>query len=187
MNLSKSARDTELKSRLKLSMALARRFSGDFYQFHTRIAAVGIRAVEGGFETGWHIKDICERLQNNLATATEAFRESSKSVTIRSYLMFLLYNCDQSFAEYSYFSYKKDLAGYHLHKAKNYIKFCPFFNEFESISDADTILKYRTPKGNIWECQPEGILAFKRGIHRDGLFLDDILKDPLLKLDLGII
>ena len=187
MNLSKSARDTELKSRLKLSMALARRFSGDFYQFHTRIAAVGIRAVEGGFETGWHIKDICQRLQSNQATATEAFRESSKSVTIRSYLMFLLYNCDRAFAEYSYFSYKKDLAGYHLHKAKNYIKFCPFFNEFESISDADTILKYRTPKGNIWECQPEGILAFKRGIHRAGVFLDDILKDPLHKLDLGII
>ena len=84
MTYSKKQRNEDSRSLIELSDELARRTSGDFYQFHTRIAAIGIRAVEGGFETGWHIKDICERIQNNQATATEAFRESSKSVTIRS-------------------------------------------------------------------------------------------------------
>ena len=157
----------------------------NFYLFHCLLASEGIKAVEGDFQTGEHIKDFCNRLQNNLQTATEAFRNASKSVTLRSFILWTLYKSERAYEEYSYFSYRQDFGGYHLSKAKKYLENCRCFQGYKSLTDAESILRYKTPTGGVWECYPEGITAFKRGLHRDGVMLDDILRDPTSRLDLS--
>ena len=156
-----------------------------FPVFHLLLASQGIRAVEGDFQTGDHIEEFCRRLQNNPETVTMAFRNASKSVTLRSFIMWQLFRSERAYEEISYFSYKQDFAGYHLNKAKRYIEHCDCFKEFKSLTEAESILRYETPAGNTWECYPEGILAFKRGLHRDGVVLDDILRDATVSLDLS--
>ncbi len=157
----------------------------NFYFFHCLLASEGIEAVEGEFKTGKHIEESCYRLQNTPRSATLAFRGASKSVTLRSFMMWQLYRANRPFEEYSYFSYKQGLAEYHTKKTKTYIANCSCFAGFKSLTDAESILRYQTPAGGIWECSPEGILAFKRGLHKDGVALDDILTDTRTRLDLS--
>ena len=155
----------------------------NFRLFHNNIGAASIRAIEGNFKRGWHIDNLCDRLQNNNRTATLAFRKSSKSVTMYTFVMWLLLNSNRPFNEYRYFSYKQDRAREHLQKIKRYIAANPLYTGFKSLTQAETILRYKTKFGEF-EVKPEGILAFKRGLHPDGVFLDDILKDPTERLDL---
>jgi hypothetical protein len=156
----------------------------NFAAFCLTIGRPAVAKIEGAYVWGEHIGDMARRLQGSQHTATQAFRISSKSVTARLYLLWLLWTTKTDRREYSYFSYKQELGGHHITKAKQYLEEMPIFADYESLSDAQTIMRYRTPEGGVFECTPEGILAFKRGIHKEGVILDDVLKDPTQSLDL---
>ena len=180
--------DLEIRACQAAAEEIAYRGRRSFVYFHRYIASLGIKRVERRFEWGWHIEDLCRRLERYQYTSTEAARKFSKSVTLRSYVMWLLFRASERFTEIDYFSYTQDLAGSHLRKAKMYIDACPeFFGDFISLTEAQTILRYQSPDGAIFECRPQSILGFKRGIHDDGLLLDDILSDPTNVLDLAVI
>lgn len=167
---------------------ISRKAKADFVYFHKHIASIGISRVERGFKWGWHIGDLCNRLQRFQYTSTEAARMFSKSVTIRSYMMWQLFKVAKGFTEWDYFSYIQTLAGIHIKKIKQYIDACPeYFERYQSLSDAETLMRYKAPNGGQFECKPQGILGFKRGIHDDGLILDDILRDPTHALELTVI
>jgi len=167
---------------------IAERGKADFSFFHRHIASIGISKIERGFKWGWHIGDLCSRLDRYQYTSTEAARRFSKSVTIRSYVMWQLFKVQEGFTEWDYFSFIQKLAGDHLRKAKRYIDACPeYFSEYKSLSDAATLMRYEAPNGGQFECRPQGILGFKRGVHDDGLILDDILSDPTNSLELSVI
>lgn len=81
-----------------------------------------------------------------------------------------------------YFSYNTDLSSYHLKKLKGMIKRNPFFvDTHDDKAQAEGILAYQR-NGNTYTNAPAGLLAFKRGIHADRIYVDDPLRDPENKL-----
>jgi len=90
------------------------------------------------------------------------------------------------FNEGMYMSYTGDLGAYHTKKIKRYISAIPeIFGEHKDCTDSESILYYKNKAGRTFYCEPCGILTFQRGKHPHWMWLDDILKDPASRLDLG--
>lgn len=82
-------------------------------------------------------------------------------------------------------SYTSDLGAYHTKRLKRYIHALPeLFGECRNLTDSESILYY-SRKGRYFYCEPIGVLTFQRGKHPTGMILDDILKDPQVKLDIS--
>jgi hypothetical protein len=63
------------------------------------------------------------------------------------------------------------------------------FDHLQNLTDAESILHYRVnfagEEIREFMLEPEGIMSFKRGRHPDGVMADDILRDPMVSLDLS--
>jgi len=166
------------------SMAMENLCKSDFQAFFHFVFSRAIKIVDGEFVPGKHIGQWCHRLQNHNRTATIAARYHMKSTTAIAYIAWQLYKLDRPFVEWEYMCYLEGLAAYHLKRLKRYLAVLPEFSEYENLTIAESILRCKY-KGCEFLCIPSGILSFNRGRHPDGLMVDDILKDPSTKLDIG--
>lgn len=154
-----------------------------FWAFYELIFSESIKALEGKFVDSDHFKVWCDRLQNNKKTSMKSARLHCKSTVLHAWIMWKMWTIESPYTEGLYLSYKADLAAYQLKTLNRYIEVNPYFNEFERMTPADTIINYR--RGN---CQiivePEGIMSFKRGRHPHFVLCDDILHDPQTKISI---
>ena len=158
-----------------------------FAHFYFGIFALGIHRVDGAFAFGKHLVEWSYRLQRYAKTATVSARYHVKTTTALAKLAWHIYRMDLEglFNEWNFMSYKEDLAGHHLKRAKRYIAAIPeYFSDCHSLTTAETILHYEK-NGCEFVCEPIGVMSFKRGLHPRGLICDDILKDPEVKLDIA--
>ncbi|MBI4227720.1 MAG: hypothetical protein HY600_05580 [Candidatus Omnitrophica bacterium] len=148
-----------------------------------------LEAAEGTFVAGRHLDGWCRRLERSRKTSTKSARKHAKSTTLYALILWLIFRLQHQpgtprYQELLYLSYKDDLSRYHLKKVKRYLEANPWFASLRPVTDAESILHYRTPGGREIVVEPEGILSFKRGRHPDGVLADDILRDPTVQLDL---
>lgn len=151
-----------------------------FYWF-----SLGIQRVDGFDYTPDHLWDVCDRLQFNRRTSTQAPRFHLKSTVTEGFVAWKMWRMERIWNEWDYMSYTADLGEYHTKRMKRYIQEMPeIFEEYKSLSDAESIIYYQHGKRKFI-CAPCGIMSFKRGRHPTGMICDDILKDPAVKLDLS--
>jgi len=154
-----------------------------------------LELIDGRFVPGRHIDQWCTRLQERQKTGTISARKHSKSTTFYGFVAWQLFRMlyapeAPTFEELLYMSYSTDLSQYHLKKVKRYVEANPWFKPLVSLTDAESILHYRTPEvaGTSERrevlIEPAGVMTFKRGRHPHGVLCDDILRDPEVRLDL---
>jgi hypothetical protein len=146
---------------------------------------LAIKRVDGRFIPSPHLAKWTYRLQYKARTATIAPRFHLKSTVALGYIAWKLFRMDDVYNEYSFMSYRGDLAGYHLKRLKRYIGALPeCFQDYRNTTQSDIIVAY-TKDGKDFVCEPEGVLVFKRGKHPKEMICDDILRDPETHMDLS--
>jgi len=144
-----------------------------------------IKKIEGKVISPLHLLDILIRFEDYKRTSTIAPRYHLKSTIFYGYLAWKLFRMEQIWNEWIYMSYTQDLAAYHTKRLKRYIDVLPqFFGQHQNLTDSESILYYKKD-GRHFYCEPTGVLTFQRGKHPTGMLLDDILKDPQVKLDIS--
>lgn len=162
-----------------------------FASFFFEVFALGIRRVEGRFAFGKHLLTWCHILQAYKKTSIKAPRFHIKTTLALGYIAWKLartmHGLESRYHEWDFMGYTSKLAEYHLKRLKRYIRNLPeYFGEFRDLTESDIILHYGH-NGNEFECWPWGITGFNRGRHPNGMVLDDILRDPTVKLDLTVL
>jgi hypothetical protein len=116
-------------------------------------------------------------------------RDHFKSTRLYCRVMYNIFRSRATGREGTYYSFKEDMASYHLKKVKEMIRLNPYFADFVDMKPkAESVLSYRYKgTGPLIEYTPRGLFSFGRGVHADDIFIDDPLKDPTDKLDPGII
>lgn len=133
------------------------------------------------FIGGPYIEEVADTLHAHKWTMDISGRDHFKSMRLYARVMWAVFTMQAS-AEGHYFSYNSDMAAYHLSKVKAMIAENPYFMEYtDNKPTADSIVSY-TFRGNTMSFTPQGLLAFKRGIHAEYIFIDDPLRDPENKL-----
>lgn len=135
----------------------------------------------GDFVGGDYVDDVAERMASNDWTMDVTARGHFKSTRLYAEIMYDIFTAERDLEGW-YFSYNTDLSSYHLKKVKAFIKRNPFFVDIkDGKAQAEGIISYQ--RGNYtYTNTPAGLLAFKRGIHADRIYLDDPLRDPENKL-----
>jgi len=112
-------------------------------------------------------------------------RDHFKSTGLYADFMWRLFKHAYENKEYHYFSYQDSMAGYHIGKIKRLIFDNPYFAQCKDLKPtAESVIAYSwdysdyTTKYTSITMQPHGLLAFKRGIHCDGVYVDDPFQDP---------
>lgn len=136
------------------------------------------------FVRGKFVNETADFLQNNKKTVRVSAKDHFKSTSLYAYFMWKLLNSYGEDLECHYFSYDYSMAAYHLRKIKEHISRNPFFQEVRDCKkSAEAVLKYTWDGEHFATIYPHGMLAFKRGIHADIIFVDDPFQDPANKLD----
>lgn len=136
----------------------------------------------GDFVGGDYVDDIATRMATKPWTMDVTARGHFKSTRLYAEIMHTIFTMKRD-REAWYFSYNTDLSAYHLKKVKGMIKRNPFFVIFkDDKAQAEGILAYTNDRGDTYTNTPAGLLAFKRGIHADDIYIDDPLRDPENKL-----
>lgn len=135
----------------------------------------------GDFIGGDYVDNIADRMEKLPWTMDVTARGHFKSTRLYAEIMHDIFTMERDIEAW-YFSYNTDLSAYHLKKLKQMIKRNPFFIDIrDSKAQAEGILAYER-NNNVYTCAPAGLLAFKRGIHADRIYVDDPLRDPENKL-----
>lgn len=135
----------------------------------------------GDFIGGQYVDDIAVRMENEPWTMDVTARGHFKSTRLYAEAMYDIFTMTRDIEGW-YFSYNTDLSSYHLKKLKGMIKRNPFFVDvYDGKAQAEGILSY-TRSNATYTMTPAGLLAFKRGIHADRIYIDDPLRDPENKL-----
>jgi len=135
------------------------------------------------FISGEYPKMIGRFLENKWTMRISA-RDHFKSTSLYAHFMWQsLKNADKDL-ECHYFSYQQGMAGYHIGKIRQYIKDNPIFqaNTVNLKKTAENVLKITWDSKHFHTLVPHGLLAFKRGIHCDIVYVDDPFQDPASKL-----
>ena len=156
-----------------------------FWHFFFLAFSLAIKRIDGEYIVPTHLEEVAYRMQKYNRTSTVAPRFHLKSTIAEALIMWKLLRMEHFYNEWSYMSYTADLGAYHTKKIKRYIEALPeLFDDYVRLTDAESILHYSYANREFY-CEPEGVLAFKRGKHPNGMICDDILKDPQVKLDLS--
>ncbi len=135
----------------------------------------------GDFVSGDYVTDVAQRMEQKPWTMDVTARGHFKSTRLYAEIMYDIFTAERDLEAW-YFSYNTDLSSYHLKKLKLMIRRNPFFVDVhDDKTQAEGILAYQH-NGNTYTCNPAGLLAFKRGIHADRIYVDDPLRDPENKL-----
>lgn len=160
----------------------------NFKQFFNGVFPLGW--TDEDFKHGTHLDEWCEKFEEKPNTCIIGPRKHSKSVIVYAYLQYgLLQAKERNSFEVLYISFKKQLASYHIRKFKEFCENNPVFSDLEDLKpEAENKAKYSWKDSDLtFTVEPTGINSFDRGRHPDLVILDDVLKDPKDKLDLGVI
>ena len=154
----------------------------DFKYFVNNIFSLSFK----NFIKGKHVDDTADFLTQNNKTMRVSAKDHFKSTSLYAHFIWdLLYRPG---LECQYFSYNASMAAYHTAKIKNLISANSFFHEIIDLKPtAEGILKYSWDNDKITTLTPNGLLAFKRGIHADRIYVDDAFQDPENKLNPTIV
>jgi hypothetical protein len=175
----------------EVEAGLRKTIFNNFPKFYFEVFSIGVKRVLGRFSPGRHLLTWCHILQGYEKTSIKAPRFHSKTLTLLGYLSWKLLRSMNGFegryCEWDFMGYKEKLAAYHLKKLKRIINNLPeVFGKFKDLTDSESALHFSNGF-HEFECLPWGILGFNRGRHPDGMMIDDILKDPTMKLDLSVL
>lgn len=133
------------------------------------------------FEIGEHVDNSVKFLSENLKTARISAKDHFKSTSIYAHFLHkVMY--DQS-RNYFYFSYMDQMSAYHISKIKELVKANPYFNELiDYKTTAEGVIKYGWPGKEPITLKGKGMLSFKKGIHCDGVYVDDPFQEEQKKL-----
>jgi hypothetical protein len=141
------------------------------------------------FKRGQFLEDLCDWMQGNDWFMRISARDHFKSTSLYADFMWRLLKHAYENKEYHYFSYQDTMAGYHISKIKRLIYNNPFYKDCtdmktmaESVMKYSWDSKYKGDKAHIITMESHGLMSFKRGIHCDGVYVDDPFQDPDNKL-----
>lgn len=171
----------ELTLRATAAIELARRRSRDhkdgFKWFVHNVFSYSFDKFIGGD----YINEVCDNMQANLWTMDVTGRDHFKSTRLYAEVMFDVFTAEHDL-EGHYFSYNTSLSRYHLKKIKLMILANPMFVHCTDLNaQSDSMIEFSNGRARV-TCMPQGLLAFKRGIHAERIYIDDPLKDPENKL-----
>lgn len=134
------------------------------------------------FIKGKHVDETVDFLSTHKKTMRVSAKDHFKSTSLYAHFMWnLLYRPG---FEAHYFSYNVSMSAYHLGKIKELIRCNPFFeDQIDLKPTAEGVLKYSLDREIITTLNPNGLLAFKRGIHAKYIYVDDPFQDPENKLN----
>ena len=135
------------------------------------------------------MNELADWMQENEWFMRVSAKDHLKSTSLYADFMWKLLRFPFKNKEYHYFSYQDMMAGYHISKIKDLIRNNPYYTSCIDLKPtAESVIKYSwdsriSGKGmHITTLDPHGLLSFKRGIHCDGVYVDDPLQDPDNKL-----
>lgn len=159
------------------TLALSR---NDFKEFINQIFSQSFpRFIDGEF-----VNELADWMNDNDWFMRVSAKDHFKSTSLYADFMQQLIKHPFENREYHYFSYQDQLAAYHIYKIKDLIKNNPYFqNITDCKTTAEGVIKYTWDGGkHFTTMEPHGLLAFKRGIHCHGVYVDDPFQDPDNKL-----
>ena len=132
------------------------------------------------FIGGDYVEKSCEELQKYDRTMRLAFRSGFKSTSFYSKIMRdIMFRGIKEDLDIRYFSYKEELAGWHISNIKSLIDKNPYFTEIINMkSIAENVAQYTWDRKHIVRLRPVGIVSFTRGLKASSIYCDDILSDP---------
>lgn len=157
------------------------------------------------FIYGDYISEVCDFVQYNNFTIEVSARNHFKSLKLYAHVMWTLLKMkyENKAIESHYFSYKAEMASYHIGNTKNkdnikaLIERNPYFfdiidNKPQSEALIDLSWRHQFNERNKptvrYTLTPHGMLTAIRGLHCNGpVYIDDALQDPSEKLDPKII
>lgn len=136
------------------------------------------------FVEGDHITETASFLNRNAKTARISAKDHFKSTSLYAHFMWELLKSARRDLEAHYFSYQEAMAAHHIEKIKTLITRNRFYRDCIDIKkSAESVIKYTWDGRHFITLQPHGLLAFKRGIHCDTVYVDDPFQDPENKLN----
>ncbi len=170
----------ELKAQLEIIDAALR--DDGFPVFVEHIFSQSIDVLKDGiFVGGDFVIDISTWLGMNKKTLRVSAKDHFKSMSFYAHIMwkiFRLYRTKKN-REINYFSYKENMAAYHLAKIKTAIACNPYFTDIIDLNaQAKSLLCYSWDGKKKVSASPRGLIGFKRGIHCNDVYVDDPFQDP---------
>lgn len=137
------------------------------------------------FIGGQHVENTCSFLEKNKKTVRISAKDHFKSTSLYAHFAWIIWKHGETRNfEGHYFSYERNMAAYHLSKMKDLLARNPWFEGLKDMkAQAESVLSYTFDGKHKFTLKPHGMLAFKRGIHADGIYVDDPFQDPENKLD----
>lgn len=135
----------------------------------------------GKFVCGDFVLDIAGWLGGNSKTLRVSAKDHFKSMSFYAHIMWKILRLHRlkMNREINYFSYKENMAGYHLAKIKLAIAGNPYFSEIIDMNpQAKSLLDYSWDGKKRLRAIPRGLIGFKRGIHCNDVYVDDPFQDP---------
>jgi len=163
------------------NLAIAVKAIDDFHFFVRYIFSASFEE----FVDGDYLRIVCAFLSNNRNTMRVSARDHFKSTSLYAFVMWRIWQMleKEKSVEEHYFSFNQEMAGYHIRKIKSLISVNPWFGDLIDIKEqAESVLKVTWTGKSFYSLEPKGLLAFKRGIHCDGVYVDDPFQDPENKL-----
>jgi len=142
---------------------------------------------EDSFVGGSFVDRIAYFMENKYTMRVSA-RDHFKSTSFYAHFLRMSMQNAHRNLEGHYFSFKEKMAGYHIAKIKQMKNLNPLFDKcIDKKKNAEAVIKYTWDGKHYHTLVPHGLLAFKRGIHCDLLYVDDPFQDPANKLVTTII
>lgn len=133
------------------------------------------------FYGGDYIDEVCRFYEFNKDTARISARDHFKSTGLYAVIMHDIFFWEGDL-EMHYFSFQEGMAGYHIGKLKNLIARNPYFVDIIDLKPKSESTMLYNRDGYRFSLEPHGMLAFKRGIHAERIYVDDPFQDPENKL-----
>lgn len=136
------------------------------------------------FIDGKFIDELCDWMGPLNWLMRVSAKDHFKSTSLYADFMWQLLKRPFDNNEYHYFSYQDSMAAYHVYKIKDLIKNNPYYHDCRDYKvTAEGVIKYSWDSGKTFTTlDPHGLLTFKRGIHCNGVYVDDPFQDPENKL-----
>lgn len=141
------------------------------------------------FKKGQYVEELADWMQMNDWFMRISAKDHFKSTSLYADFMWQLLKNPFKNQEFHYFSYQDSMAAYHIGKIKKLIYLNPLYESCidlkptaEGVISYSWDYSYKKKQAHVITMEPHGLLTFKRGIHCDGVYVDDPLQDPDNKL-----
>lgn len=155
------------------------------------------------FVGGQYVDEVCDFMQANKKTIRVSARNHFKSMGTYAHVMWRILQTEGDYSQEKkkyigknwdayYFSYQKELASHHIgghaNSIRRLIERNPYFYGIKDLKPtAESILLYTWDDEHTAMVKPQGLLAFKRGLHAPTVYVDDPFQDPEDKMNPTVI